>query len=208
MGLARLAVPIAAAVLVVSCTERTAPADAASFGFSNGPESPGESGIFRSEVGWFEVARDESAGLISLNGWPGTVASFCDHLAAGDVFEFAEKMDQQTKPHIADEVNALLVDRETSVQILELASPAVRLCRDLREAPVLYSGTAAFHRTDNNLTETGTEGGRANSFGWTSQGMLEEVATGRRVHYNGAVRLLINPTTDELTVILSRINVH
>jgi len=50
---------------------------------------------------------------------------------------------------------------------------------------VLYRGTAAFRRNDNNFTPTGTEGGRANSFGWTSQGVLEEVATGSQVNCRG-----------------------
>jgi hypothetical protein len=63
----------------------------------------------------------------------------------------------------------LIVDRESPVQILALPDEPTDLCSDLSGAPVLYSGTATFRETDNNETPTGSEGGRANSFGWTSR---------------------------------------
>ncbi len=73
---------------------------------------------------------------------------------------------------------------------------------------MLYRGTAAFRRSDNNFTPTGTEGGRANSFGWTSQGVLEVVATGGLVNYHEAVRVEIDPQTGAEFVLVSRIGVH
>jgi hypothetical protein len=117
-------------------------------------------------------------------------------------------MDLQLKPHSAEEVNSLIVDRESPVQILALPDEPTDLCSDLSGAPVLYSGTAAFHETDNNETPTGSEGGRANSFGWTSRGVLDDLVNGGQVQYSEEVRLLINPQTEEFTVLVSNIRVH
>jgi hypothetical protein len=142
------AAPIIAAVLALSCTERTAPPDAAppappvSFDFLNGPDSPGNSGIFRFQDVVFEIAVDESAGLVSLHGLLNTVADLCADLGEFDL------MDLQLKPHSAEEVNSLIVDRESPVQILALPAEGVS-CESLSGAPVLYSGTATFRETDN-----------------------------------------------------------
>jgi hypothetical protein len=203
----RLAAPLVAAALALSCTEQTAPPEAApysppiAFDFINGPASPGNSGIFRYQDVVFEVAVDESAGLVSLHGLVNTVADLCAGLGEFDL------MDIQLKPHSADEVNSLIVDRESPVQIFALPAEGVS-CESLSGAPVLYSGTVTFRETDNNETPTGTEGGRANSFGWTSRGVLDDLVNGGQVRYSEEVRFVINPQTEEFRVLVSNITVH
>jgi hypothetical protein len=203
----RLAVPLIAAALVLSCTEKTAPTEAApssppvAFDFINGPGSPGNSGIFRFQDVVFETTVDESAGLFSIHGLLNTVADLCAGLGEFDL------MDLQLKPHSAEEVNSLIVDRESPVQIFALPAEGVS-CESLSGAPVLYSGTVTFRETDNNETPTGSEGGRANSFGWTSRGVLDDLVNGGQVRYSEEVRLLINPQTEEFRVLVSNIRVH
>jgi hypothetical protein len=196
--------------VLVSCTERTAPTDTAPTtppvvdDFINGPASPGNSGIFRFQDVVVEATFDFNAGLVSVHGLLNTVADLCADLGEFDL------MDLQLKPHSADEVNSLIVDRESPVQILAIPPEGLgeSFCADFSGAPVLYSGTAAFRETDNNETETGTEGGRANSFGWTSQGVLDDLVNGGQVRYSEEVRILINPQTEEFTVPVSNISVH
>jgi hypothetical protein len=165
------------------------------------PAQPGSAALFRFEDLVFQVTRDEEHGLISINGLRNTVAEFCADLGDFDLMQF------QIKLHSAGEANALIVDRESPVQILALG-PDQFLCRDLQDAPVLYRGTAAFRRLDNNFTPTGTDGGRADSYGWGAQGVLEEVATGRQVHYEEQVRNVINPQTGEQRTLVARIGIR
>jgi hypothetical protein len=166
-----------------------------------GPAEPGASGLFRFEDVIFLVTRDEVAGLISVHGLNNTVAEFCAGLGDLDLAQF------QVKPQTAGEANALISARESPVQILGL-EPGQLLCRDLQDAPVLYQGTASLRRTDNNLTPTGTEGGRANSYGWMATGVLEEVATGLAVNYLAVTRFEVDPQTGQEFVLVSRIEVH
>jgi len=197
----QLAVPIVAAALVGSCAEQTGPTTPGSppvFDFTNGPATPGSSGIFRFQDGFFSILVDPQAGLISFVGLRSTIAEFCGGLGQFDLMDF------QVKPHSAGEVSSLILDGDAAVQIVGLAPPT---CASLSGAPVLYRGTAAFHRTDNNFTATGLEGGRANSFGHTAQGVLDDLVHGGHVHYNEAIRFVINPRTGEVAVPVSRINV-
>jgi hypothetical protein len=200
------AAPIIAVVSVLSCTERTAPPDAAppSFDFINGPESPGNSGIFRSQDVVLEIAFDFDAGLVSVHGLTNSIADACNDLGEFDL------MDIQLKPHSRDEVNSLIVDRESPVQILAIPAEGLgeSFCSDFSGAPVLYSGTVAFRETDNNETPTGTEGGRANSFGWRAQGVVDDLRNGGQVHYSETVRFVINPQTEEFKVAVSKITIH
>jgi hypothetical protein len=205
----RLAAPLVAAALAISCTERTGPSDVArptppvSYDFINGPGSPGNSGIFRFQDHYFfGVFVDESAGLISIQGLENTVADLC-----ADLGEFA-LADFQLKPHNAGEVNSLLVALSSHVQILALPAEPGDFCEDLSGAPVLYSGTAALHRTDNNFTETGSEGGRADAFGWSAHGVLDDLVNGGQVQYSETLRVLVNPQTGEVRVLVANIRVH
>jgi hypothetical protein len=204
------AAPIIAVVLILSCTERTAPPDAAapptppvSFDFLNGPDSPGNSGIFRFQDVIFEITFDFNAGLMSVHGLINSIADLCNDLGEFDL------MDIQLKPHSRDEVNSLIVDRESPVQILAIPPEGLgeSLCADFSGAPVLYSGTVAFRETDNNETLEGTEGGRANSFGWRAQGVLDDLVNGGHVRYNEELRFIISPR-DEFKVAVSKIHIH
>ncbi len=187
---------------LAACVERPAPTagSATSFDFTNGPASPGNSGIFRSEGITFAVAVDEAAGLVSVHGLAPSVAEFC---AGHGTFDLGP---QQVHEIDAGAVVGLVFDRETPVEIFPLAIFTGRVCRSFRSVTPLDRGVATFHRTDNNFTPTGTEGGRADSFGWTSQGILAAMGGGQ-VRYSEEVRLLINPQTDELTVKVSNIRV-
>lgn len=197
----RLAAPILVAALAVSCGERsTVPTGSSpAFDFTNGPASPGNSGIFRFQDGQFEIAVDVNAGLMSVHGLQNTIADLCRGLGQFDLMDF------QVRPHRAGEVEALIVDQTSSVQIFPLGPAS---CAYLSGAPVLYRGTAALHRTDNNYTPTGSEGGRANSFGWAAQGVLDDLVSGGLVSYSEEVRFVLNPQTGALTVAISNINVH
>jgi hypothetical protein len=205
----RLAAPILAAALMVSCTDRTAPPDSASpastvaFDYLNGPGSPGNSGIFRFQDVRFDITFDFNAELISVHGLTNSIADLCNDLGEFDLMDF------QLRPHSRAEVNSLIVDHEAQVQILAFPPGGLGegFCSDFSGAPVLYSGVAAFHRTDNNFTETGSEGGRADSFGWTAQGVVEDLINGGQVHYNEEVRLILSPD-GEFKEAVSKITIH
>lgn len=195
------AAPIVVAALAVSCMESTEPSGRDSrlmFDFTNGPASPGNSGIFRFQGGWFSIVVDPNAGLISIVGLQNTIADFCSGAGQFDLMDF------QVKPGSAGEVNSLILDGNAPVQIVALAPPS---CAGLSGAPVLYRGTAAYHRTDNNFTEMGTEGGRANSFGHTAQGVLDDLVHGGHVNYSEEIRFVIHPRTEEVTIPVSKITV-
>jgi hypothetical protein len=202
-----LVTTVAVAVLCGSCTERTAPTDGipgsltASFSFINGPGSPGNSGLFRFEQFYFEVGIDERSRLVSIHGLQSTVADMCGGLGESHL------ADHQFKPHNAGELNSLIVDRTSPVQILELPAEPGDFCEDLSGAPVLYRGTAAFRRLDNNLTSTGLEGRRANTWGWTVEGVLDDLVHGGQVRYDEEARFVISPQ-DEFKVLVSNINIH
>ena len=85
-------------------------------------------------------------------GWPHSVADFCDFVGTGG------SADHQSKPHNAGEVNSLIVDRDATVKVF-VVGPNDRLCINMRDATPRYQGTGSLLRTDNNLTESGTEGG-------------------------------------------------
>lgn len=194
--------------VVMCCTEQTAPTDnpttrvPIASNFIKGPSSPGKSGLLRYRDFYLEVAVDERAGLISIHGLKNTVAEVC--AGQGDI----ALGDFQVKRHRAGEVNAKVVDRSSPVQILAFPPNPTDLCSDLSGAPVLYSGTVTFRRLDNNLTPTGTEGGRANSYGWTAHGVVDDLVNGGQVHYSETVRFLINPKTGEFRVLVSNIRIN
>ncbi len=185
---------LAAATLALSCTEQLAPP---SFNFTNGPASPGNSGIFRVQSADFFIGIHPEVGLISVHGLQNTFADLCAGLGELDL------VDIQLKPQSAGEIQALITNGESSVQIVPLV-PAT--CAALSGAPVLYRGTAWLQNTDNNFTPTGTEGQRANSFGWVSLGVLDDLVHGGRVRYSEEVRRLVSPG-DEFAVAVSRLAV-
>src|SRR5438128_1123079 len=189
------------AAVLVACTERnvvTAPAGAGAVAadFTNGPPSPGESGILRFNDLWAEVLADPEAGYKSIHGFESSVDDVCKGLGIFDEASF------QVKTLHADEVNSLLVDRGQAVQVFAFIPG--RICLTLRGVTPVARGTVNWRRTDNNFTETGTEGGRADSFGWAAEGVLDATAGGR-VHYNAELRLVINPQTEEATVTVRKI---
>ncbi len=180
---------VAAAALSLACGEHTVPtaADAAppSFDFLNGPTSPGNSGLFRVQSADFFISIHQEAGLITVHGLQNSFADLCAGLGALDLVDF------QLKPQTAGEIQALITNASSSVQIVPLVPPT---CAGLSAAPVLYRGTASLQNTDNNFTPTGTEGQRANSFGWVSLGVLDDLTNGGQVRYQEVVRRLVSPS--------------
>jgi hypothetical protein len=166
------------------------------FDFTNGPASPGESGILRFNDLWLEVISDPVAGFKTIHGLPGSVDDFCDGLGAIDEASI------QVKTQSAGEVNSLVFNHAQDVQVF--AYIPGRICLTLRGVTPVARGTVNWRRTDNNLTPTGTEGGRADSFGFTSEGTLD-AAGGGQVRYSDELRLVINPRTNELSVKVSNI---
>ena len=168
------------AVLLVACQDATRP----SFDFVNGPGSPGNSGLFRFQDEDFFISIHQEAGLITVHGLQNSFADLCAGLGSLDLVDF------QLKPHTAGEIQALIENANSSVQIVPLVPPT---CAALSAAPVLYRGTASLLNTDNNFTPTGTEGERANSFGWVSLGILDDLTNGGQVRYQEVVRGLVSP---------------
>jgi hypothetical protein len=191
----KLATVLLAAALGQACTDHTTPVEPA-LGLVNEVAESGN--IFRFRDEFVIITRHDEAGLISITGWPGSVADLCNEVGTGDLMDF------QVKPHTAGELNAMITNRDAFVQILAL-TPTQRLCRDLQEDPVLYRGTAFLRRTDNDFTETGTEGNRANSFGWRINGVLTSVSDAARIQYSEQVRIVINPQTGEVNEEVVRI---
>lgn len=179
----------------LACSDRApqplAAGPAPAFDFTNGPESPGESGIFRFDDLWIEVIVDAAGGYKSIHGLVNSVDELCTGLGELNEVSF------QVKTLHADEVHALLVDREQAVQVFAFIPGGI--CATLRGVTPIARGTANWRRTDNNFTATGTEGGRANAFGSTAQGVLAATAGGQ-LRYSAELLLLINPKTEELTV--------
>jgi hypothetical protein len=193
---------LAGMTLLGSCTEQTtvSPETPADFG-ANRPDEPGNSGLVRSQGTYADLIFDFDSGLLAVIGLSSSIADFC---GGADAFEPA---DFQVKPHQLGEVNSLVKSGEVTIQILAIpAETQGDFCLDFAGAPVLYQGTGRFVRTDNNFTPTGTNGGRANSFGLTATGTLTDLVNGGSVNFSGAYRLLISPD-DEFREIFSRVNV-
>lgn len=173
---------LACAALGLACADHDASGPA--FDFMNGPASPGNSGVFRIAATDFFFAVHTEAGLIVIHGLQNTMADLCTGVGELDL------VDLQLKPQSGGEIQALIKNETSSVQIL----PRVPLtCAALSAAPVLYRGTATLLNTDNNFTPTGTEGQRASSFGWIASGVLDDLVGGGQVRYHEVVRRLVSP---------------
>jgi hypothetical protein len=204
-NLALLALLLApTATLMISCTEGAAPETPETRpAFDNRPAQPGNSGIVRFEDAFAALLFDFDAGLLAIVGLNTTVADFCE--GAEDPFDLASF---QIKPHQLGEVNSLITAKSISIQVLAIPADFAGedFCEDFADQPVLYSGTGSLRRTDNNFTETGTEGGRADSFGFATQGTLQDLVNGGQVQFSGILRLLITPD-DEFREIVSDVTI-
>jgi hypothetical protein len=188
-------------LLLGSCTDRGAVGPDTPVAFGTAPTPPVQSGIFRFHDTYIDAVADGKAGLIAVIGIRSSLAAFCDGL---DDFNLA---DWQLKPHQLGEVTSLITMRDATIQVLAL--PAVSqgdFCLDFAGQPVLYRGTGSVQRTDNNFTPTGTDGGRADSFGLTATGRLTDVIHGGTVQFSGGFRLLITPD-DEFQELVSRVTI-
>jgi hypothetical protein len=202
--MSHLGASIVAAGLLASCTDQMAPNDAApptGPAFLSAPATPGNSGIYRFQFEFFTIAVDSRNQLISFTGLASSIADFCAGLGQVNI------MDLQLKPHDAGQINSHIVDRVASIQVVaEPPGLTDDLCAGIRNAPVLYRGTANFKRTDNLFGDPATVG-RAASVGWTSEGVLTDVMNGGQVHYNEEVRLRID-TADVFQEDVSRIHIN
>lgn len=187
-------VGLACAALGLACADHDASRPA--FDFMNGPASPGNSGVFRIAATDFFFSVHADAGLIVIHGLQNTMAHLC--MGVGEL----DLVDLQLKVHSAGEIQALITNRTSSVQILPLAPLT---CAGLSAAPVLYRGTASLVNTDNDFTPTGTDGQRANSFGWVSHGDLDDLIHGGRVRFREEVRRLVSPS-DTFAALVSRLD--
>jgi hypothetical protein len=190
-------------VPAMSCSDRTAPDDAATRpSFDNRPAEPGNSGIFRFQGEIIEAIFDFNTGLVAVIGLQNSIADLCNDLGVLDLADF------QLKPHQLGEVNSLINTKSATIQILAIPPESQGdFCLDFAGQPVLYQGTGTFQRTDNNLTPTGSEGGRANSFGFLAQGVLTDQVDGSLSHFTGILRLLISPK-GEFKEIVSSVTVN
>lgn len=201
----RLAAPIVATALVVSCTDQTAPSDVpppAALNALGSSAAPASSGIFRFQAEFFTIAVDSKNQLISFTGLESSLADLCAGLGQFSIMDF------QLKPHDAGQINSHIVDRVAPVQIVaEPAGITDDLCAGgIGNMPVLYRGAANFKRTDNLFGDPATVG-KAASVGWTSEGVLTDLVNGGEVHYNEEVRLNIS-TADVFKEDVSRIHIQ
>jgi hypothetical protein len=188
-------------LMLGSCTEHSPVAPETPVAFGTAPVSPGHSGIFRFQDTYIDAIFDGNSGLLAVIGIVSSIESFCDGL---DDFNLA---DFQLKPHQLGEVNSLMTMRNATIQILPIpAVPQGDFCVDFANQPVLYRGTGSVQRTDNNFTPTGTNGGRADSFGLIATGTLTDLVHGGKVQFSGGYRLLITPD-DEFQELVSRVSV-
>ncbi|HEV8509438.1 MAG TPA: hypothetical protein VGQ48_03195, partial [Gemmatimonadales bacterium] len=188
--------------LMLACSDRAplplAAGPGPAFDFTNGPESPGESGILRFNDLWIEGIADPEAGYRAIHGLV-SLDDFCN--AIGGLNEVS----LQVKTLHADEVNALVVEREQPVQVFAFVPGPI--CTVLRGVTPIASGTVRWRRTDNNFTATGSEGGRANAFGQRAEGVVNATAGGT-LHYMAQILLLVDPKTEELTFKTRKVMLH
>jgi hypothetical protein len=186
-------------LMLGSCTEPSAAGPDTPAEFGTAPSSPGHSGIFRFQDTYIDAIGDGKAGLIAVIGIVSSIQAFCDGL---EDFNLA---DVQLKPHELGEVSSRINMKDATIQVLAL--PAVSqgdFCLDFAGQPVLYRGTGSVQRTDNNFTPTGTNGGRADSFGLSTTGRLTDLVHGGTVQFSGSYRLLITPD-DQFQELVSRV---
>jgi hypothetical protein len=150
--------------------------------FSNGPDRPGRSGVIRVEGRNAFFVVDGERNLMSFHGQGVTIQDWCAGARDFDVF------DRQFIEVPSGAIEALYLSADHHVWIY----PAAPFdCAVLVGLPLLADGEARLVRVDNDLLGFGGPG--ANSFGWTSTGILTDPATGEPVHYTETVRALISP---------------
>jgi len=174
---------------LTACLDASLPIESPSaapvnFTFSNGPDVPGRSGVFRIEGRSSFFIVDAGSGLMSFHGLGVTIQEFCAGLRDPDVW------DRQFVQVPSGALPALFVNDQHHVWIY----PATPFdCAVLVNLPLLASGQTRIVRTDNDLTGFGGPG--ANSYGWNATGELTG-ADGGTLHYTEIVRSLIKPHVD------------
>jgi len=193
----RLAATVILTAFAMGCAAERAPLEPdqalePAFNFTNGPAAAGPFVMRRGDQ-FVWVAFDPARGLLSLNGLgvvdPAT-SVFCTGTGSLDVWSLQEVAlalggDDPT-------VRGLLLGRETTQHVYGdihafLSEPdmcaAVQLSR-------LAQGRGYFRVTDNDLFGAGPGG---NSFGWTAEGILDDLVNGGQVQYNEEQRAVWLP---------------
>ncbi len=192
------------AALAVSCSEQNAPTETLrgpAFNFINGPDNPGESGVFREQDGFIFLVSNDSdrkqpvTTLVIRHFQSDDHPVFCD----GAPFPTS---DEQAISNPADAVDAIIVltqARELPVLIYP-PFPGGDPC-DFLQNGWLFRGTHSLRFQDNNFS---FELGRTDSFGWEGNGVVFD-PSGNRYRYTEAQRLVFTPLEDEPFFILRNV---
>jgi hypothetical protein len=199
---------LALAVLAVGCSDggfappTSSPADRPAFNYSNGPGTPGQSGVIRfgDFVGIFVV--DPEHGLLSIHSTSTPLAQICT--GTPPVVDILEIQLLEA----ASGLHALFQGDEHNVLIYPVPTFPVATfdCSVLVSLPLLAAGQVRLIRTDNDLTAGGQPG--ANAFGWQATGVLTDLQNGGTLHYNEIVRPLITPFSTEIQELVVNIDLH
>jgi len=195
------------AVLEVGCGDggfappTTGTADHRAFNYSNGPGTPGQSGVIRfgDFVGFFVV--DPEHGLLSIHSTSTPLAQICTGTPP-----VVDILDIQLV-EAASGLHAVFQGDEHNVLIYPVLDPAATFdCSVLVNLPLLAAGQVRLIRTDNDLLAGGQPG--ADAFGWQATGVLTDLQNGGTLHYNEIVRPLVKPFTTEVQELVVNIDLH
>ena len=163
-----------AVALIVGCTEQNTPTESAgpsvdpSFGFLNGPENPGMSGVYRYQDGlWFLGTNDPTTDLLvwhlAAEDW-----WFCDGTEGPPDFDIQNVTNPQG---VHDALVQLAKADDLPIYIYrwsEFANSTLPWCEKVTDL-WLYKGTHRMVYNDNDWNVTGSRG---NSYHWNAHGTV------------------------------------
>ena len=186
--LARAVVLLAGSALLPACTERSvsAPVDRPVFSFTNGPDHPGSSGVFR--------FGDQLIVRLDYFPDPGLIVR---HYPSDDSFEVCGGSQQTPvveEQFVSDPnaINGVIVLLRKTGEVPVLIYPDnvnnKPLCDYLRD-DWLYKGTGRLRYHDNNLF---FDPSRTNVFSWRGEGTVVD-RSGKRFNYTEEQSFVVDP---------------
>lgn len=184
--------------LIASCAADgpDAPLAPPSFNFTNGPTTPGQSGIIRfGETNGFFIV-DVARGLMAFHGLDVTLAEFCEGERNPDVWDWQlDLIPTGAAPW-------LMTLPDHHVWIYPASPPG---CEFWASLPLIASGRTRLMRTDNDLFDAGPG---ANAFGYSATGVLEDAETGAPLRYLETWRVVTPPSGICCAELVASIKLH
>lgn len=157
-------------------------------GFLNGPESPGNSGVFRFQDVFVVITTDPDRDVFAVH------AQADDLFLCGGDSDF-ELSDIQFVENQETFIRMLLKLEDAPIFLYRNSDPEPDLCKFLNEN-WLYNGTHSLVQTDNNLDAFLNDRG-ANSFGWAARGTVYD-KEGNRCKYHEHQNAVWSPDRSSL----------